>query len=254
MIAALVSSRQGRARAAAPLRRRSASPMASNSARRARVLASSSSKPSAPASRATRSTSAARSGALSSSAKARARASAISAAASRSSATLKLAGTLASNGKRCSRRSQKAWIVWIFNPPGVSIARANRRRAKARPCAFGCGAPSSTIASASAASSRPVHDASVSNTRAAILAAAVLVKVRQSRPDGAAPASRSRSARWVSTWVLPEPALAETQAEAAGSEAWRWRSRTGSGISSRGALMARPPSVRRTGRRSPTIP
>ena len=53
-------------------------------------------------------------------------------AASRSSATLKPAGTLASNGKRCSRRSQKAWIVWIFSPPGVSIARANRRRAKAR--------------------------------------------------------------------------------------------------------------------------
>ena len=201
-----------------------------------------------------RATSASRSGSRRSSAKARARASAISAAASRSSATLKLAGTLASNGKRCSRRSQKAWIVWIFNPPGVSMARANRRRAKARPCGSGFGAPSSTIASLRLASSRPVHDANVSNTRAAILAAAVLVKVRQSRPDGAAPARRSRSTRWVSTWVLPEPALAETHAEAAGSEAWRWRSRTGNGILSRGPLMARPPSRRRTGQRSPTIP
>jgi len=150
---------------------------------------------SAPASRATRATSASRSDALRSSAKARARASAISVPASRSSATLKLAGTLASNGKRWSRRSQKAWIVWIFNPPGVSIARANSRRAKARPCAFGLGAPSSAIASPSAASSRPVHDASVSNTRAAILAAAVLVKVRHSRPDGAAPAMSSRNTR-----------------------------------------------------------
>ena len=32
-------------------------------------------------------------------------------------------GTLASNGNWCSSRSQNAWIVWIFSPPGVSSAR-----------------------------------------------------------------------------------------------------------------------------------
>ncbi len=53
-------------------------------------------------------------------------------AASRSSSTRKPAGALASNGNRCSSRSQKAWIVWIFRPPGVSMVRANSLRAKAR--------------------------------------------------------------------------------------------------------------------------
>src|SRR5688572_12341916 len=42
--------------------------------------------------------------------------------------------------------------------------------------------------------------------------------------DGRQPASSSRMTRCVSTWVLPEPALAETQAERAGSEASACRS------------------------------
>ena len=90
-------------------------------------------------------------------AKARARASSSSSAASRSSATRKPAATLASKGKRCSSRSQKAWMVWIFRPPGVSMVRANRRRAKASCAASGVAAPVSTISRASASSSKPVH-------------------------------------------------------------------------------------------------
>ena len=46
-----------------------------------------------------------------------------------SSSTAKRAGTLASNGTRCSSRSQKAWMVSIFSPPGVSTARAKSVRA-----------------------------------------------------------------------------------------------------------------------------
>src|SRR6218665_1547278 len=37
--------------------------------------------------------------------------------------------------------------------------------------------------------------------------------------EGRQPASSSRMTRWVSTCVLPEPALADTQAERAGSDA-----------------------------------
>lgn len=37
--------------------------------------------------------------------------------------------------------------------------------------------------------------------------------------EGLQPASSSRMTRCVRTWVLPDPALAETQAERAGSEA-----------------------------------
>ncbi len=37
--------------------------------------------------------------------------------------------TRASSGKRRNTPAQNEWIVWIFNPPGVSIARANSVRA-----------------------------------------------------------------------------------------------------------------------------
>ena len=50
-----------------------------------------------------------------------------------SSSTAKRAGTLASNGTRWSSRSQKAWMVSIFSPPGVSTARAKSVRASAQP-------------------------------------------------------------------------------------------------------------------------
>ena len=62
-----------------------------------------------------------------------------------------------------------------------------------------------------------------SNTRFAMLAAAALVKVRQRIFAGSTPSSSSRITRCASTWVLPEPALAETQAETAGSDAAIWR-------------------------------
>ena len=50
-------------------------------------------------------------------------------AAVRSSISLKLGLTPASSGKRRRMLAQNEWIVWIFKPPGVSIARANNRRA-----------------------------------------------------------------------------------------------------------------------------
>ena len=142
-------------------------------------------------------------------------------------------------------------MVWIFRPPGVSMARANRRRAKASLAASGAGAPVSTIAAVELGVVEAVHVASVLKTRAAMLAAAALVKVRQRTPDGGAPSRSRRSTRWASTWVLPEPALADTQAEEAGFEArcWRqahrqrnlgpWRARAQR--SSPGASSAKPP-------------
>ena len=48
---------------------------------------------------------------------------------STSSSTEKPGMMPASTGKRCSSRSQKAWMVCTFRPPGVSRARVNRRRA-----------------------------------------------------------------------------------------------------------------------------
>ncbi len=59
------------------------------------------------------------------------RASTASASASRWSSTSKWPATLASKGNWWSRRSQKAWMVWIFRPPGVSSARAKSLRASA---------------------------------------------------------------------------------------------------------------------------
>src|SRR5262249_25554654 len=47
------------------------------------------------------------------------------------------------------------------------------------------------------------------------------VKVRHSIERGSAPDRRSRKMRWTSTWVLPVPAFARTQAETAGSAARR---------------------------------
>ena len=145
-----------------------------------------------------------------------ARASSSSAAVS--SSTENRAGTFASNGKRCRIRSQKAWIVWIFSPPGVSTARANRRRASSSRRRSG-GCPSTAaMACASAASSSVTQPASVENTLVAMLAAAALVKVSARMQDGSVSASNSRITRWASTWVLPEPAWADTQAEAPGLE------------------------------------
>ena len=104
--------------------------------------------------------------------------------------------TLASNGKRCSSRSQKAWMVWIFSPPGVSIALAKRRRASSH---AGCRAralPCARCAAARATSSSVTQAPSVSNTRVAMLAAAALVKVRTGCCPGLTPSSNRRITRW----------------------------------------------------------
>ena len=47
-----------------------------------------------------------------------------------SSRMSKPGGTPASSGKRCSSRSQKAWMVCTLRPPGVSMALANSWRAR----------------------------------------------------------------------------------------------------------------------------
>ena len=82
-----------------------------------------------------------------------ARAVAISAAAAVSSRTANWPGTFASNGNWCSSRSQKAWIVWIFSPPGVSSAlREEPARAGASRRAGGAGPAASRSRLASSAS------------------------------------------------------------------------------------------------------
>ncbi len=52
-------------------------------------------------------------------------------AASRSSSTRAWGAMPASSGKRPSSDWQKAWMVWIFMPPGASRTRAKSRRARA---------------------------------------------------------------------------------------------------------------------------
>src|SRR5664279_611358 len=149
---------------------------------------------------------------------------------SRSSSTAKRAGTLASNGNCCSSRVHSAWMVCTFNPPGVSNAQANSSRARLRKRASSRAIPASRIAASSAASSSVTQSPRVENTRSAILAAAALVKVMQRIFSGDTPLSNSRITRCTSTWVLPEPAFAETNADEAGSEARAWVARTASGI------------------------
>ena len=158
-------------------------------------------------------------------------------------------------GKRCSSFSQKAWMVRILRPPGVSTVRANRRRAASISprSARGGGAPVATMAASRAGPSSRVQRASSSNTRIDMLAAAALVKVRHRIRPGGTPASSSRSTRWARTCVLPEPAFAETQAEVPGSEARRWRASVSAGIlrASRVPPVTPPPPRRHP---SPTIP
>src|SRR5262249_46762504 len=110
-------------------------------------------------------------------------------------------------------------MVCTFSPPGVSSAMANRRRASVRRAASGWIFEIRAMAVLSAVSSSAVQRRSSSNTRFAMLAAAALVKVMQRIFAGLTPSSRSRITRCASTWVLPEPALAATHAETAGSDA-----------------------------------
>ncbi len=80
----------------------------------------------------------------------------------------------------------------------------------------------------------------------AMLAAAALVKVMQRIFSGTVPASIRRMTRLTSTCVLPDPALAATKADTAGSEASVCAALTSGGMT---RLMRRLQC-----RRSPTIP
>src|SRR5271163_1081116 len=130
-------------------------------------------------------------------------------------------------------------MVWILSPPGVSIVRANSLRAKSRSAPAGPGAPERTIACARLSFESVVHLPSSLKTRDDMLAAAALVKVRQRMALGCALASNRRNTRCTRTCVLPEPALAETQAEASGSEARCCAIRVGLGTSRWAAFMWR---------------
>ncbi len=142
-------------------------------------------------------------------------------------------------------------MVCTFSPPGVSSARANSRRASARRRASGAMLDRSRMASSSAASSSVVQCGSVSNTRFAMLAAAALVKVMQRIFSGSTPASSRLITRCASTWVLPEPALAETQAETSGSDDLALQPPHGGRDVGRRSHVARlpPPSSRAAGAR-----
>src|SRR5262245_47497144 len=127
-------------------------------------------------------------------------------------------------------------MVCTFNPPGVSSARANSRRASARRLAGGPGRM--PMAASSAASSSVVQRPSLSNTRLAMLAAAALVNVRQRIFSGATPASSRLITRSASTCVLPEPAFAATQAETPGSDTSPCTRSTSTGMTLGDLLMA----------------
>ena len=172
-----------------------------------------------------------------------------------SSSTLKRAVTFASKGNWCRSWAQKAWMVCTLRPPGVSSARAKSRRARAR-FAPGNEVPSvkpdrSRTAASRAASSSVVQCASVSNTRFAIFAAAALVKVMQRIFSGSTPASSRLITRCASTCVLPDPALAATHAETAGSDTAACTRRTSEGMTFGDLMGSR---SRPRDRRSPTIP
>ena len=141
-------------------------------------------------------------------------------------------------------------MVCTFSPPGVSSAQANSSRARILKFASGRAIPASRIAASSAVSSSVTQWPSVENTRSAMLAAAALVKVMQRIFSGGTPSSSSRITRCTSTWVLPEPALAETNAEAAGIRCARLGGADGVGDwARRGFTIPRSP-----GRRPRTIP
>ena len=138
----------------------------------------------------------------------------------------------ASSGKRRSRDAQKEWMVWIFSPPGVSIARANRVRAlrsdRRRRRAFDArGRPASarrSVVGQHRPFAEPPEQAVLHLARRGLG-----VGEAQDVLAAARPSSSSRATRSVSTRVLPEPALAESQVEGSGRAAcdlpFAWRRR-----------------------------
>ncbi len=168
-------------------------------------------------------------------------------AASSGSMTVKCGASPASSGNRRNSDWQKAWMVWIFMPPGVSSTRANSRRAWRHRSASGASPVNSVISSRNTFSAQVAHRPSRSAIRFATSAAAALVKVRHSSRSGAAPATMRLSPRPVSTVVLPVPADACTHTEALGCSARRRATAVSSTCSS--AAITRPPR-----RCRPTIP
>ncbi len=83
--------------------------------------------------------------------------------------------TPASMGKRCSSRSQKAWMVCTLSPPGVSMATAKSCRARSISCAVGARPRRSESLACNVAASAVTHSARRANTRLDISAAAALV-------------------------------------------------------------------------------
>ena len=92
-----------------------------------------------------------------------------------SSSTRKPGAMALSTGKSCSRRSQKPWMVCIFNPPGVSSARVNKVRARLRIWGSALLPLKRQISSSRSASLSPTQVLKRWNSRLAISAAAAFV-------------------------------------------------------------------------------
>ena len=102
----------------------------------------------------------------------------------------------ASSGKRRSSDWQKAWMVWIFMPPGA-VQHLGEQPAGAGPH-VGVGAVAGQVGEVCLPGGRRgsvAQRASVLLMRFDISAAAALVKVRQRMRDGWVPASSRRSTR-----------------------------------------------------------
>ena len=145
--------------------------------------------------------------------------------AARSSISANCGLTPASSGNRRSSEAQKEWIVWIFSPPGVSMARANRRARVAQPVSRQRRPRRPDRAAPRAARRRP---ASPSRPAAGTAGSAS----RSRRPwcrsgtgcaAASTPSSSSRATRSVSTRVLPDPALAASQVEGRAAPPATWR-------------------------------
>ena len=118
---------------------------------------------------------------------------------------------------------QKEWMVWIFKPPGVSIARAKSRRAVGRlTCPVRSSTPNSSRSLRSSASDNIDHLPNRRNKRFCISEAAAFVYVRQRMFCGSTPSNNNRATRSVRTRVLPDPAFAVSHVFNCGSAASTW--------------------------------
>ena len=112
-------------------------------------------------------------------------------------------------------------MVWIFKPPGASIAAANKVRAPRKSSSvIEPSSPRSRNASRKSSFSSIAHSPRRLNKRFCISAAAALVYVRHRMRSGGTWANNSRATRSVNTRVLPEPAFAESHVETFGRAAF----------------------------------